>query len=566
MADFNYSLGFDIPSENTVSPTYKYKGGFPAGYQLPAPHFNWIVDKTSKSITELQECFNIMVGGKFTEGTSVPIKSGGTGARTRKNAMANIAFLGVDPITESSDDTPQKWISLGTGYAWVSPSGKITDRPTDYAIVVNVVHSGDLTQFWIAQPIGRVYKRSGSTAGWNDTWFKSYDEKNKPTPNELGVESLSGGTAIQANTDLNTLKTMGNYHCDNDTRVGTLTNCPVKNAFRMKVGNPTGSTAYVYQEIYHYMSGARYYRQCLASGGKWTEWVKTYDTSNKPTPAEIGAVPIGYGFAESAKFISNTSLVDVLSTGKSGFYKGTNITGAPTTDEWWIFEIICHDEKYATVMAYQEAGTDVYHMFYRGGVLGNWYKVHTSAEAIPIENGGTGATNAAKALQNLGITATAAELNYVDGVTSNVQTQLNGKSPTTHGHALTDSNITGILPIPKGGTGATDVPNARKNLNFISGTYYGTGNSGGGNMYNFDTGARGSNVIMIHGINARGFLCPWGGFMVYDNGAGVLSPTEIQAFGQNSGEYASYSDGYISLKTSHDYINVQGGVFQYWCL
>lgn len=44
---------------------------------------------------------------------------------------------------------------------------------------------------------------------------------------------------------------------------------------------------------------------------------------------------------------------------------------------------------------------------------------------VPIVKGGTGATTAAAALTNLGITATAAELNYVDGVTSNVQTQIN---------------------------------------------------------------------------------------------------------------------------------------------
>lgn len=64
---------------------------------------------------------------------------------------------------------------------------------------------------------------------------------------------------------------------------------------------------------------------------------------------------------------------------------------------------------------------------------------------LPIGNGGTGATTAAAALTNLGLTATAAELNvldgitatvtelnYMDGVTSNVQTQLNGKAPTSH--------------------------------------------------------------------------------------------------------------------------------------
>lgn len=504
MAEFKHSLGFNIPSENTVNPTDKYKSGFTAGYTLPAPHFNWIVDKTTKSIKELQDCFNVMVDGKFTEGTSVPIKSGGTGARNRKDAMVNIAFLGIDPITETSDDTPQKWISLGTGYAWVSPNGKITDRPTDYAIVVNVVHSGDLTQFWIAQPIGRVYKRSGSTAGWNGTWFKSYDEKNKPTPNELGVESLSGGTAIQANTDLNTLKTMGNYHCDNDTRVGTLTNCPVKNAFRMKVGNPTGSTSYVYQEIYHYMSGARYYRQCLASGNNWTEWVKTYDTSNKPTPAEIGAVPTGYGFAETAKDISNGYLVNVLTNGKSGFYMGVNVTGAPHPEDWWIFEVICHNAKFSSVMAYSVNGTDVFRMSYINNVFGAWHKVFTSADILEIKNGGTG--------------------------------------------------------------GAT-VPDARQKLNFISSTYTGTGDSSSGSrMYNFDTGARGSNVIFIANDVSKGFLTPKGGVMFKDSGRSVTAIGVYEVFGGNAESKAYYSDGYIQLRTNHDFINFNGGVYHYWCL
>jgi hypothetical protein len=76
---------------------------------------------------------------------------------------------------------------------------------------------------------------------------------------------------------------------------------------------------------------------------------------------------------------------------------------------------------------------------------------------VPITKGGTGATTAAAALTNLGITATAselnkldgvtattAELNYVDGVTSSIQTQLNAKVPTSrtvNGKALS-SNIT----------------------------------------------------------------------------------------------------------------------------
>lgn len=62
---------------------------------------------------------------------------------------------------------------------------------------------------------------------------------------------------------------------------------------------------------------------------------------------------------------------------------------------------------------------------------------HTVAQitgTLPVNKGGTGATTAAAALSNLGVTATAEELNYMDGVTSNVQTQLDGKAASGHNH------------------------------------------------------------------------------------------------------------------------------------
>ena len=57
---------------------------------------------------------------------------------------------------------------------------------------------------------------------------------------------------------------------------------------------------------------------------------------------------------------------------------------------------------------------------------------------LPISNGGTGASTAANALKNLGLTATATELNYCDGVTSNIQTQINAlKKPTVYTDKIT---------------------------------------------------------------------------------------------------------------------------------
>jgi len=66
-----------------------------------------------------------------------------------------------------------------------------------------------------------------------------------------------------------------------------------------------------------------------------------------------------------------------------------------------------------------------------------------SGTAIPVANGGTGATTAAAALTNLGLSATAAELNYVDGVTSAIQTQLNAKAASSHTHNYAGSASAG---------------------------------------------------------------------------------------------------------------------------
>jgi hypothetical protein len=58
---------------------------------------------------------------------------------------------------------------------------------------------------------------------------------------------------------------------------------------------------------------------------------------------------------------------------------------------------------------------------------------------LHINSGGTGATTAAAALTNLGLTATATELNYCDGVTSNIQTQLNNKMGVSGTQTLSGS-------------------------------------------------------------------------------------------------------------------------------
>ena len=67
--------------------------------------------------------------------------------------------------------------------------------------------------------------------------------------------------------------------------------------------------------------------------------------------------------------------------------------------------------------------------------------------------GSFGITASADELNKLdGVTATATELNYVDGVTSNIQTQLDGKAAATHTHSNATTAAAGFLPKLGGGT------------------------------------------------------------------------------------------------------------------
>ena len=60
--------------------------------------------------------------------------------------------------------------------------------------------------------------------------------------------------------------------------------------------------------------------------------------------------------------------------------------------------------------------------------------------------------NTTYSLSSFGVTATAAELNYMDGVTSNVQTQLNGKAASSHSHSTATTSAAGFLRQLNGST------------------------------------------------------------------------------------------------------------------
>jgi len=88
----------------------------------------------------------------------------------------------------------------------------------------------------------------------------------------------------------------------------------------------------------------------------------------------------------------------------------------------------------------------------------------TGITDLAVADGGTGASTAAQALINFGLTATATELNYVDGVTSAIQTQMDLKAPLAS-PTLTTPTTTGTVTI-NGGTQSWTVVPSGTNLTF----------------------------------------------------------------------------------------------------
>ena len=190
--------------------------------------------------------------------------------------------------------------------------------------------------------------------------------------------------------------------------------------------------------------GKSAYEHALAGGfiGTEEEFNKAIaDLSPSVTPEMIGAMP-------ASKYIYN---VDVLSITKDGWYFGGSLTNAPSSSGYLQVSGYGNLEEYRVIKFMPASSATEYINVMNGGTWTGWAEMLTTADA----------------LASLGITATATELNYVDGVTSNIQTQLNAKAASSHNHSA--SNITsGTLPVTRGGTAITSNPSMLINLGSTS--------------------------------------------------------------------------------------------------
>ena len=345
----------------------------------------------------------------------------------------------------------------------------------------------------------------------------------------------------------------------------------------------------------------------------WTNWQEVF------TSADVSGVRGKLGLPVSCVRITNWN-----DATKTGWYMGSNevdgkyvdktATNAPTgstsTVVWYFGYVLAHNTDYVYQEVYQfTASTDakLIPKYIRARASGNWgaWTDVTVQRNVPYE----------------------AKLDYIKTLTSDAQTQLNNKMSVTprrieftseagagdggyldfhfegstedftsriiesHEGVLSflcdkgsfrgDVTVHGgypvystkdVIPIEHGGTGASDVVNARKNLNSgIRGSYTGTNESSSDTSVNrmayFDTGARGSNLLMIVGKSYVGWLTPMGGFMIEHTNRTYFGLVQtFERYDTKSDHTAYYENGYIRLLTSSNFINGNEFEYEYVCM
>lgn len=201
---------------------------------------------------------------------------------------------------------------------------------------------------------------------------------------------------LNGNENLNALVDEGEYYYGwyNET----IINAPVHSAFHLSVKKV--SAAEVSQTYTQFTGGYNviYTRQSSNNKTSWSVWNKIYDTANKPTPADIGAVNKN---GDTMNGRLGTSGLDIYDSDwaqmirffqnniESGLIYRQNSNGALTMGSK-------HPNSSAKEYYFFNAPNE-------GMTADVWHEILTTKNPIWIHQGGTGATNDVDARYNLGL-------------------------------------------------------------------------------------------------------------------------------------------------------------------
>ena len=177
----------------------------------------------------------------------------------------------------------------------------------------------------------RIRTKNGASGAWS-SWDKIYSVYEKPTAAEVGAAAANHGHARQfgseqslSTEDLDTIKTPGVYAQHANANTSAERHYPENLAGSLMVTAGAGV-----QQRYHVYNTSRVYTRAQYTTGAWTPWAREYNTANKPTAAEVGAMADGgtYGTVTFSNW--------VRTTGNSGWFNATHGGGMHMTDSTWV--------------------------------------------------------------------------------------------------------------------------------------------------------------------------------------------------------------------------------------
>lgn len=192
--------------------------------------------------------------------------------------------------------------------------------------------------------------------------------------------------------------------------------------------------------------------------GSWTDWETQYSTANKPTPADIGAAASSHihkvaNISDLTATATELNYMDGVTSNVQTQLNGKASSAAATTSANGLMTSAMVTKLNGIAEGANKYSLPTASSSTLGGVKTTSTVTSNSGyTACPIISGVPyyKDTNTTYSLGSFGITATSAELNYCDGVTSNIQTQLNGKAASSHGTHVTYGTTTPLVA----GTGA----------------------------------------------------------------------------------------------------------------
>ena len=291
----------------------------------------------------------------------VPLKKGGTEASDRATGLYNLLFLGSNPVVAS--DTREAWNKYGNFIAYFDSNATVINKPPNVAAngMMQQISTGNvLHQIWYEYSKNNIYTRSANTAGWSgsasvsgaDAWSKVFN------PNNSVITVASTGT------DLNDYKEFGWYYFDGNH---TPTNVPAGVNGWLQVITTSGTAV---KQIW--------YRMGTINSNDYQTFVRTFNGTNWGDWKQI-----------RMEF-------DVLPISKGG-------TGATTTPD--IVKMLCSNgtgnSAPAYVMGFNSGYADSGYTSIKN--LRNTMGLGNTTGALPVANGGTGATTPTGIKSSIGV-------------------------------------------------------------------------------------------------------------------------------------------------------------------